>query len=82
MDEWRLPEEQKDREIYAQMVGRDGAALLDVLWSEGTLKWMRSLPVVETLRRTWIQQFKTIEGVILLRPSEDLPAASMRIDFP
>jgi hypothetical protein len=48
VDEWRLPEEQKDREIYAQMVGRDGAALLEALWSEETPEWIRSLPAVET----------------------------------
>lgn len=82
VDEWRLPEEQKDREAYAQMVGQDGFALLDALWSEETPKWMRSIPAVETLRRTWIQQFKTIEGVMLLRTSEDLPASSVRISSP
>jgi transposase len=82
VDEWRLPEEQKDREIYAQMVGRDRSALLDALWSEETPGWMRSIPAVETLRYTWIQQFKTIEGVMLLRTSEDLPASSARISSP
>jgi transposase len=82
VDEWRLPEEQKDRESYAQMVGRDGVALLDALWSEGTPEWMRSLPAVETLRRTWLEQFKTIEGIMFLRKSEDLPPSSLRIASP
>lgn len=82
VDEWRLPKEQKDREMYAQVVGRDGTALLDALWSEETPAWMRSLPAIEILRRMWIQQFKTIEGVMFLRESEDLPASSMRISSP
>lgn len=82
VDEWRLPEKQKDRENYTQMVGRDGSVLLDVLWSEETPIWMRSIPAVDTLRRTWVQQFKTIEGVMLLRTSEDWPASSARISSP
>jgi transposase len=82
VDEWRLPEKEKDREIYTQMVGRDGAALLDALWSEEAPEWMRSLPAVETLRRMWVQQFKVIEGAILLRPIEELPPSSLRIDSP
>jgi hypothetical protein len=57
VDEWRLPEKEKDREIYIQMVGQDGAALLDAVWSEEAPGWMRSLPAVETLRRMWVQQF-------------------------
>jgi transposase len=73
VDEWRLPEKEKDREIYIQMVGQDGAALLDAVWSEEAPGWMRSLPAVETLRRMWVQQFMVVEGAVLLRPSEDLP---------
>lgn len=69
VDEWRLPEEEKEREIYTQMVGQDGAALLDALWSEETPEWMRSLPAVETLRRMWVQQFMVIEGVVRMRQS-------------
>ena len=72
VNEWRLPEKEKDREIYTQTVGQDGAALLDALWWEQTPGWMRLLPAVETLRRMWVQQFKVVEGALLLRPSEDL----------
>jgi transposase len=82
VDEWRLPEKEKDREIYIQMVGQDGAALLDAVWSEEAPGWMRSLPAVETLRRMWVQQFMVEEGTVLLRPSEDLPPSSIRITSP
>src|SRR5262249_46931707 len=82
VDEWRLPEKEKDREIYIQMVGQDGAALLDAVWSEEAPGWMRSLPAVETLRRMWVQQFMVAEGAVLLRPSEDLPPSSIRITSP
>jgi transposase len=82
VDEWRLPEKEKDREIYIQMVGQDGATLLDAVWSEEAPGWMRSLPAVETLRRMWVQQFMVAEGAVLLRPSEDLPPSSLRIISP
>ena len=62
VDEWRLPEEAKDRDAYAQMIGKDGATLLDALWSEVAPGWMRSLPAVETLRRVWVQQFGPTGG--------------------
>ena len=82
VDEWRLPEKEKDREIYIQMVGQDGAALLDDVWFEEAPGWMRSLPAVETLRRMWLQHFMVAEGAALLRPSEDLPPSSLRITSP
>jgi transposase len=82
VDEWRLPEKEKNREIYIRMVGQDGAALLDALWSEESPGWMRSLPAVETLRCTWVQQFMVVEGVVLLRPNDGLPPSSIRIDSP
>jgi transposase len=82
VDEWRLPEKEKEREIYTQMVGQDGSALLDALWSEETPEWMRSLPAVETLRRMWVQQFMIVEGAVRLRPNEGLPPSSLRIDSP
>jgi transposase len=82
VDEMRLPAEEKDREKYTRMVGRDGSALLDVLWTAAAPVWMRSLPAVETLRRMWVQQFMVTEGVPRLRESEALPPSSLRIDSP
>jgi hypothetical protein len=63
VDEWRLPEKEKDREIYIQMVGQDGAALLDAVWSEEAPGWMRSLPAVEMLRLMWVQHFMVRDTV-------------------
>src|SRR5262249_56005452 len=69
VDEWRLPEKEKDREIYIQMVGQDGAALLDAVWSEEAPGWMRSLPAVETLRRMLFQHFIFQERALTLPPN-------------
>src|SRR5690242_11066896 len=35
-EEYRLPSEDKEREKFAEQVGRDGSALLDAIWSEET----------------------------------------------
>ena len=82
VDEWRLPEETKDRDALTQMIGKDGATLLDALWSEVSPGWMRSLPAVETLRRVWVQQFMIVDGVAQLRPAEFLAPSSARIQSP
>jgi len=82
VDDMRLPEKAKDREAYAQMIGADGATLLDAIWAEAAHGWIRSLPAVETLRRIWIQQFMTVDGVAHLRPSESQPSSSARIQSP
>jgi len=55
------------------MIGKDGATLLDALWSEGGPGWTRSLPALETLRRMWVQQFMIVDGGAQLRPAEFLP---------
>ena len=82
VDESRLPGEAKDRDAYAQMIGKDGATLIDALWSEAAPGWMRSLPAVETLRRMWVQQFMIVDGVAQLRPAQSLPTSSGQIHSP
>jgi transposase len=82
VDDTRLPEKAKDRDAYAQMIGNDGATLIDALWSEAASGWMRSLPAVETLRRMWVQQFMYVDGVAHLRPAEITPLSSARIQSP
>jgi transposase len=82
IEEYRLPSEEPKRKVYAAMVGADGAALLDALWSPQTPIWMRSIPAVETLRRVWIQNYLVIEGELLLREKENLPPASICINSP
>ncbi len=39
------------------MIGKDGHYLLDIIWSNPELEWLRHLEAVETLRLVWIQQF-------------------------
>jgi len=82
VEEYRLPTDEKEREKFAEQVGRDGNALLDAIWSEETPAWMRSIPRIETLRRVWVQDFMIIEGVTQWRQAGNVPPSSLRISSP
>jgi transposase len=66
----------------AEEIGRDGLVLLGAIWSDEAPPYLRSLPAVETLRRCWIAQFWTDNGVLRWRHAGNLPPAPVRIDSP
>ncbi len=66
----------------AEEIGRDGMVLLETIWSEEASPYLRSLPAVETLRRCWIAQFWTDNGVLRWRHAGNLPPGPARIDSP
>jgi len=41
--------------------------------------WLRELPAVQALRRTWVQQFSLQEDRLSWRDRADLPPARTRI---
>src|SRR4051812_50092133 len=53
VEDGRLPRAEAEREAYARTVGEDGFALLALLERPEAPKGLRSLPVVEALRRGW-----------------------------
>jgi transposase len=66
----------------AEEIGRDGLVLLEAIWSDEAPPYLSSLPAVETLRRCWIAQFWTDNGVLRWRHAGNLPPAPVRIDSP
>ena len=81
--EWnRLPIKDEKIQELADAIGRDGHALLDAIWSDQSLEWMRSLPAVETLRRVWVQSFMTGESGVRWRQPDNTPPSSLRINSP
>ena len=50
-----------ERKAYANQVGVDGWVLLHALDTPGTADWLKTLPVVMTLRCIWEQQFEPVE---------------------
>ena len=79
---YRLPKGKDARQELAEVIGVDGMVLLDAIYSESSPDWLREIPAVETLRRTWVHQYYVIEGQLRLRKAKDLPSASVRSDSP
>lgn len=78
----RLPTNDKEREAFAEVVGRDGYALLDAIWSADAPEWMRAMPAVETLRQVWVQSFLPVEAGVRWRAKDNLPPSGLRISSP
>jgi len=93
IEDTRLPQGQASRDAYAQMVGEDGFALLDALEAAETPEYLRALPVITTLRRTWQRHYDraTDEGAapahpersgIRFKSNRELPPAAEGIESP
>jgi transposase len=79
----RFPQQEAERTAYAEMVGCDGYALFAALYSATAPPWLRELPVVETLRRVWLQNFLPLyEGGARWRDKADLPPGTQYINSP
>jgi transposase len=81
-DDYHLPTKPEARLALAEDTGRDGAALLAAVWADIASRWLREIPVIETLRRVWIQQYAVEDGVLRWRASEELPPAARCISSP
>src|ERR1700738_347255 len=53
--DFRLPKEAKERVALAETIGADGHRLLERVYAETRLAWLRELDAVKTLRRVWLQ---------------------------
>lgn len=58
----RLPQDPAERIAYADAVGQDGDALLQLLWSAPAPAWLRQIPAIEILRQVWVQNFNPVDG--------------------
>jgi len=81
-EDYRLPAEATARERLAAQVGTDGHALLAALWASETPHWLRAIPAVDILRRVWIHNFVTLDGVVHWRQKANIPPAGLRISSP
>lgn len=92
VEETRLPRGEKAREEYAQTVGRDGFALLEileglnghtVLSGPAAPTHLPDLPTVLTLRQVWERHYERKEtGEVLWRAGPDLSRAAGAIESP
>lgn len=78
----RLPDTEQERTALATQIGADGAQLLAVLYDADTPAWLRQLPVVETTRQIWVQQYYQEPARITWRDPANLPAGKQLIESP
>ncbi len=81
-EEGHMPAGDKARQAFAEVVGQDGYALLDAIWSNESPEWIHALPAVETLRRVWIQSFMPVEGGVQWREKDNVPPSGLRLSSP
>lgn len=63
-DSYRLPKGKEKRLKLATTIGRDGYYLLTAVLEESAPAEVRALPMIDILRRSWVQQFYWCEGEV------------------
>jgi hypothetical protein len=82
-EEARLPANKDERTAYAELVGRDGAAVLTAIYKRNAARWLREVPAVQVLRQVWVQQYYTVKERIRWRTDTDgMPPARVFINSP
>ena len=82
VEDYRLPKGEVARRELAESIGADGHRLLAAVYDPAAPMWLRDLPAVQTLRRTWVQQFSLQEDRVSWRDRADLPPARTRLHSP
>jgi transposase len=66
-DSYRLPKGKKQRLELATIIGQDGHYLLTAALDESAPAEVRDLPIIDIMRRIWIQQFYLRDGGVYWR---------------
>jgi transposase len=82
MEDARTPLGEEARRAFAEMIGADGASLLNAIYEATAPGFLQEMPAVEILRQVWVQNYMWIEGTIRWRSSEDIPPAAQYIGSP
>ena len=77
IEEYNLPKEKAAYRELVQTMAEDGMTLLEAVYSENSLDWLREIPTVQFLRQKWVHQFYMVDGKICLRDKGDLPPSSI-----
>ncbi|MSP13099.1 MAG: IS1182 family transposase [Chloroflexi bacterium] len=81
-EQYRLPRRKAEQKSLAELIGRDGAQLLQALTAPEAPPSLRQEVAVEMLRQVWLQQYQQQDGQVLWRSNQDLPPASLLIQSP
>lgn len=82
LHEYKMPTKKGDRDALACRIGEDGLDLLQSIYEDLDMLWLREIPAVQTLRQIWIQQFYQQNGQLRWRTNKETPPYSKRIVSP
>ena len=80
--DFHLPKEEKKRVELAETIGADGRRLLDRVYAENNLPWLRDLDAIQTLRQVWLQHYHASEQGTPWRADGELPPSAVLITSP
>ncbi len=79
-DHYRLPKSESKRSALAVAIGQDGYRLLTACWAADAPDAVRAEPLVEHLRRVWVQQFYRCDDpqapLVRLRATDEQPPSA------
>jgi transposase len=80
--DFRLPKEEKKRVELAETIGADGRRLLEAVYAENSLPWLRDLDAIQTVRLVWLQHYHAHEHTTPWRADKELPPSAVLITSP
>lgn len=81
-EDMRLPTGEAARTTLALTIGADGYMLLTRVYAPTAPAWLREIPLVQTLRHVWIQNYMWDGNHLAWRTGDDIPPASQFISSP
>lgn len=83
-ENYRLPQQQAEREALQLRIGQDGFHLLSAVFSKAAPDWLRKVPSIEVLQQVWIQQYYREGDTVSVRTSQTtgLPPSRLMILSP
>jgi transposase len=78
----RWPKTEKERLTLAAQIGADGALLLRAVDSSTAPRAAKLSATVAVLRHLWHQQYRDLDGTLVWRTADELPAAGERLVSP
>lgn len=82
LHEYKMPTKTAERDALARRIGKDGLTLLQLIYEDLEMVWLREIPAVQTLRQVWVQQYYQQEEKLVWRSNKESPPFSKRIVSP
>jgi transposase len=81
VENYRLPRGEAARSEYASVIAADGQRLLAAV-DAAELSWIREVPAVGVLRRSWQEQYVEREGKLVWRDKEEMASPAELVHSP